>query len=97
MPPRAGSALGGTPARPCLLFEVSFKRFSAKKAFSSRANPHNLQDSRWLVHRESFIGQIPKWPTGEDCKSSGFAFTGSNPVLPTPLIIKELWFRMASA
>ncbi len=27
-------------------------------------------------------GQIPKWPTGEDCKSSGFAFTGSNPVLP---------------
>ncbi len=30
------------------------------------------------------FGQIPKWPTGEDCKSSGFAFTGSNPVLPTP-------------
>jgi hypothetical protein len=30
-----------------------------------------------------FPGQIPKWPTGEDCKSSGFAFTGSNPVLPT--------------
>src|SRR5271155_3363458 len=28
------------------------------------------------------FGQIPKWPTGEDCKSSGFAFTGSNPVLP---------------
>jgi hypothetical protein len=32
---------------------------------------------------DRFYGQIPKWPTGEDCKSSGFAFTGSNPVLPT--------------
>src|ERR1700743_1025783 len=54
-----------------------------KKTFSSRAESHTLQDSRWLVHRRLF-GQIPKWPTGEDCKSSGFAFTGSNPVLPTP-------------
>ena len=27
--------------------------------------------------------QIPKWPTGADCKSAGFAFGGSNPPLRT--------------
>ena len=31
----------------------------------------------------SVIGQIPKWPTGADCKSAGFAFDGSNPSLPS--------------
>jgi hypothetical protein len=30
-------------------------------------------------------GEIPKWPTGEDCKSSGSAFAGSNPALSTTL------------
>ena len=29
-------------------------------------------------------GEIPKRPTGSDCKSDGTAFTGSNPVLPKP-------------
>lgn len=28
-------------------------------------------------------GEIPKWPTGMDCKSIGSAFRGSNPLLPT--------------
>lgn len=28
-------------------------------------------------------GEVPKWPTGEDCKSSGSAFAGSNPALST--------------
>ena len=28
-------------------------------------------------------GEIPKWPTGVDCKSIGDAFVGSNPALPT--------------
>ena len=28
-------------------------------------------------------GGIPKWPTGADCKSAGYAFTGSNPVPTT--------------
>jgi hypothetical protein len=27
--------------------------------------------------------QIPKWPTGADCKSAGFTFGGSNPSLRT--------------
>jgi hypothetical protein len=30
-------------------------------------------------------GGIPKWPTGADCKSAGYAFTGSNPVPTTTL------------
>lgn len=31
------------------------------------------------------IGGIPKRPTGADCKSVVFDFTGSNPVSPTLL------------
>jgi hypothetical protein len=34
-------------------------------------------------HLEKGNGRIPKWPTGADCKSAGFAFTGSNPVPTT--------------
>src|SRR5450759_4385203 len=33
--------------------------------------------------RDRFSGQIPKWPTGADCKSAGFAFGSSNLSLPT--------------
>src|SRR5262249_42683914 len=32
---------------------------------------------------EESRGEIPKWPTGPDCKSGGSAFAGSNPALPT--------------
>ena len=28
-------------------------------------------------------GEVPEWLKGTDCKSVGYAFTGSNPVLPT--------------
>ncbi len=28
-------------------------------------------------------GEIPKRPTGADCKSAGKSFAGSNPALPT--------------
>ena len=55
--------------------------FPAKKHFhpaASRVTFKTRDDSS----PRGLIGQIPKWPTGEDCKSSGFAFTGSNPVLP---------------
>jgi hypothetical protein len=35
------------------------------------------------------LGQIPKWSTGADCKSAGFAFVGSNPALPIYSFIKK--------
>ncbi len=28
-------------------------------------------------------GGIPEWPKGTDCKSAGYAFSGSNPLSPT--------------
>jgi hypothetical protein len=31
-------------------------------------------------------GRLPKWPTGADCKSAGYAFDGSNPSPTTTLI-----------
>src|SRR5664279_1033161 len=30
-------------------------------------------------------GRLPKWPTGADCKSAGYAFDGSNPS-PTTIL-----------
>ena len=33
-----------------------------------------------------FYGGIPEWPKGTDCKSAGNAFSGSNPLSPTPFI-----------
>ena len=35
-------------------------------------------------------GGVPKRSTGADCKSAGLAFTGSNPVLPTFVVKKNL-------
>ncbi len=35
-------------------------------------------------------GEVPKWPKGTDCKSVGSAFTGSNPVLPTILLLLNI-------
>ena len=32
----------------------------------------------WLNLSPS-CGRLPKWPTGADCKSAGYAFDGSNP------------------
>ena len=34
-------------------------------------------------------GRLPKWPTGADCKSAGFAFDGSNPS-PTTILRSPL-------
>ena len=31
----------------------------------------------------TFLGGIPEWPKGTDCKSAGTAFGGSNPPSPT--------------
>ena len=35
------------------------------------------------------FGEVPKRPTGPDCKSGGSAFTGSNPVLTTTVMINH--------
>ena len=32
-----------------------------------------------------WFGRLPKWPTGADCKSAGYAFDGSNPS-PTTIL-----------
>ena len=79
---RAGLAIGGAG-----YFRVTYSR---KKAFSTRGGSLTLHDSRRPSGPGDF-GQIPKWPTGEDCKSSGFAFTGSNPVLP--ILLLTCFFR----
>ena len=34
-------------------------------------------------------GRIPKRSTGADCKSAGFAFTGSNPVPTTTFLLLQ--------
>ena len=36
-----------------------------------------------------YLGWIPEWPKGADCKSVGTAFEGSNPVE----VIQSLYFR----
>ena len=38
----------------------------------------------WLNLRP-LRGRLPKWPTGADCKSAGYAFDGSNPS-PTTIL-----------
>ena len=38
--------------------------------------------------KKKYFGQVPKWPTGADCKSAGSAFEGSNPSLPTRVVCK---------
>jgi hypothetical protein len=34
-------------------------------------------------------GGLPEWPMGADCKSAGLAFSGSNPLPTTKMIVKE--------
>ncbi len=41
-------------------------------------------------------GRLPKWPTGADCKSAGFAFDGSNPSPTTILRSKRSGERRLS-
>ena len=33
--------------------------------------------------RQRNFGGLPEWLKGADCKSVGYAYTGSNPVAPT--------------
>ena len=40
-------------------------------------------------------GKLPKRPKGSDCKSDGFAFTGSNPVLATMNELLDVARRIA--
>jgi hypothetical protein len=42
--------------------------------------------SKYFVTR-NFFGQLPERSNGVDCKSTGLAFGGSNPSLPTIFII----------
>ena len=32
------------------------------------------------------LGKFQSWPNGTDCKSVSFAFSGSNPLIPTNLL-----------
>ncbi len=63
-----------------------------RKVFGELARAHKrrrLQGSRWRFERfrgawsRESVGELPKRSNGSDCKSDGYAFTGSNPVLPT--------------
>ena len=45
---------------------------------------------------EIFVGGIPKWSNGSDCKSDGYAFEGSNPS-PTTKKSSSLIWKMKSA
>ena len=44
---------------------------------------YNGNENTGLERRQvldfSGYGRLPKWPTGADCKSAGYAFDGSNP------------------
>ena len=42
-----------------------------------------------LQTRVRLPGEIPEWSKGADCKSVGYAFEGSNPSLPTSLLLFE--------
>ena len=47
-------------------------------------NEEGRNSHRTLAIKSDVLrGEVPKWPTGEDCKSSGSAFAGSNPALST--------------
>ena len=49
------------------------------------------QEQKILIDTTSFcFGQVPKWPTGADCKSADLVFGGSNPSLPTPAGVAQL-------
>src|SRR5262245_14205994 len=47
------------------------------------SNVGSSRDRRRGGRPKETHGEIPKWPTGTDCKSVGSAFAGSNPALPT--------------
>ncbi len=41
-----------------------------------------------------FLGEVPEWSKGADCKSVGYAFEGSNPSLPIGLLERgDLFFH----
>ena len=49
--------------------------------------PLPAQISTYFNSLKFFTGEILKRPTRADCKSAGFTFTGSNPVLPTVIFL----------
>ena len=34
------------------------------------------------------MGMFQSWPNGTDCKSVSFAFSGSNPLIPTKMLVQ---------
>ena len=64
-----------------------------------------MENYLWHIENAKKVdkfGEIPKRPKGADCKSAGYAFTGSNPVLPrfrfrfiSRTIVR--WFFLAEA
>ena len=35
-----------------------------------------------------YLGMFQSWPNGTDCKSVSFAFSGSNPLIPTKMLVQ---------
>ena len=52
---------------------------SAGRASALQAEGHRFEPYRSHI----YLGWIPEWPKGADCKSVGTAFEGSNPSPPT--------------
>jgi hypothetical protein len=40
----------------------------------------------------SYLGEVPEWPKGTDCKSVGAAFEGSNPSLTKKIPLEAGFF-----
>ena len=40
-----------------------------------------------FINKIDAYGRIPEWPKGADCKSVSYAFEGSNPSPPIPVIV----------
>ncbi len=73
----------GSPSRRELLRE---------RPVAQEKDPHNKREAETEERQERetgetflLFGEIPKWPTGADCKSADYVFVGSNPALPTGL------------
>ena|GEM_PF-4434461 len=51
----------------------------------TKVKPHRSPSAPSYCFKLGF-GRLPKWPTGADCKSAGYAFDGSNPSPTTTFI-----------
>src|SRR5690606_2047657 len=73
--------------------EISFPLLRRKdgRLYPSAAKPGEAPASPWVSSirgdrrrsRRASFGRVPRWTKGEDCKSAGMAFAGSNPASST--------------